>query len=57
MGILNTADLQITKILLQSCRKLYSIQHLLAKRNQSTVPQNDPEKVYTFTLISLITNY
>ncbi|VVC40579.1 Hypothetical protein CINCED_3A000202 [Cinara cedri] len=27
-----------------TCRKLYSIQHLLAKRNQSTLSQNDPEK-------------
>jgi len=28
----------------KTCRKLYSIQHLLAKRNQSSLSKNDPEK-------------
>eukprot|EP00102_Acyrthosiphon_pisum_P015790 XP_008186504.1 PREDICTED: branched-chain-amino-acid aminotransferase, cytosolic [Acyrthosiphon pisum] len=28
----------------KTCRKLYSIQHLLSKRNQSSLSQNDPEK-------------
>ncbi|XP_060853369.1 branched-chain-amino-acid aminotransferase, cytosolic [Rhopalosiphum padi] len=41
------ACLSVTqKILKQkkTCRKLYSIQHLLSKRNQSSVSQNDLEK-------------
>lgn len=37
--------------LLQTCRKLYSIQHLLSKRNQSSVSQNDQEKVNVYIIV------
>jgi len=46
MASIDTCISVTQKILTQkkTCRKLYSIQHLLSKRNQSSVTQNESEK-------------